>query len=395
MPANPLRQHWLLRDDVTFLNHGSFGACPKPVLSKQSSLREQLEREPVDFLVRDLPDLWNVAKREVADFIGADPAGLGVVRNATEGVNAVLRSLRLEPGEAILVTDHSYNACRNVAMHVAQQWGGRVDVAVVPFPVASVEQVVEAILRAVTPQTRIALLDHVTSPTGMVLPVEILVPALQSRGVDVIIDGAQAPGMIDLNVDALGAAYYAGNCHKWLCGPKGSGFLVVREDVREPVRPTIISHGANQRRPQSTRFVDEFDWQGTSDPSAFLCVPDAIEFMGGLLPGGWRALREHNRSQALDARAMLCDRLGISPATPDDMVGSLAAVALPGPAPGIEPTMLRQHSLQAWFRETHAIELTGSDRDELPGPILRVSTEIYNCAGEFERVGDILAERYQ
>src|SRR6266550_3303752 len=246
MPSD-LARFWTLDPAVAFLNHGSFGACPRPVLEAQQRLRERLERQPVRFFVP----------------------------NATTAVNAVLRSLALAPGDQLLVTDHAYNACRNVLDFVAAAARAEVVVVPVPFPLASADAVVEAVVARATPRTRLALLDHVTSPTGLVLPIERLVRELAGRGVDTLVDGAHAPGMLPLDLGALGAAYYAGNCHKWLCAPKGAGFLHVRRDRQGGVRPVVISHGANNPRTDRSRLLLEFDWTGSHDPTPYLCVPEA------------------------------------------------------------------------------------------------------------------------
>ena len=216
-----MRELWPLERGVIFLNHGSFGACPAEVLRQQAALRDEMEAEPVRFLSRELDDRLADARQALAAFVGADADDLAFVANATGGVNAVLRSLRFSPGEELLTTDHAYNACRNAFDFAAGRAGARVVVATIPFPLASPEEVVEAVLARVTPRTRLALLDHVTSPTGLVLPLERLVAALSGRGVEVLVDGAHAPGMVPLDLGALGAAYYSGNCHKWLCAPKG------------------------------------------------------------------------------------------------------------------------------------------------------------------------------
>src|SRR5438445_7019259 len=247
MPSD-LARFWTLDSAVAFLNHGSFGACPSPVLEAQQRLRERLERQPARFFVRDLEPLLADARSALAAFLGAAPEGLVFVPNATTGVNAVLRSLAVAPGDQLLVTDHAYNACRNALDFVAAAARAEVVVVPVPFPLASADAVVEAVVARATPRTRLALLDHVTSPTGLVYPIERLVRELAGRGIDALVDGAHAPGMVPLDLRALGAAYYTGNCHKWLCAPKGAAFLHVRSDRQTGVRPVVISHGPNTPR---------------------------------------------------------------------------------------------------------------------------------------------------
>jgi isopenicillin-N epimerase len=387
-----LRQYWLLDREVGFLNHGSFGACPIPVLEHQRQLRERLERQPVQFLARDLEPLLDAARAELASFIGAASEDLAWVTNATTAVNAVLQSLRLSQGDELLTTDHEYNACRNALEFVAERAGAKVVVVPIPFPVASPDEVVEAVLAGVTVRTRIALLDHVTSQTGLVLPVRRLVRELTGRGVDTLVDGAHAPGMLDLSLDDLGAAYYTGNCHKWLCAPKGAGFLHVRRDLRERVRPLVISHGANSPRTDRSRFHLEFDWAGTDDPTAVLCVPEAIRFMGGLLPGGWEELRRRNRQLALEARDELCRGLGVEPPCPDEMIGSMAALPLPPGGPEAPASALYTDPLQSALLGRFRIEVPIIPWPAPPHRLVRVSAQVYNRLAEYQRLSEALAE---
>src|SRR5213593_1051919 len=371
---------WTLDSGVVFLNHGSFGACPEAVLDFQQTLREELEREPVRFLSRELPARLDAARAALGTFIGADPDDLAFVANATTGVNTVLRSLALEPGDDLLVTDHAYNACRNAVSAVAVARGARVVVAHVPFPIDGEDTVVNAILAAVTPRTRLALLDHVTSPTAIVFPIARLVAALGERGIETLVDGAHAPGMLPLDVRTVGAAYYTGNCHKWMCAPKGAAFLHVRRDRQASVRPLVISHGANSPRTDRSRFRLEFDWTGTHDPTPYLTVPEAIRVVGTAWPGGWPAVMKQNHALALLARRRLCEALGRTPPCPDVMIGSLAAVQLPD---GTD-------DLQKRLFDRFAIEVPVIAWPAAPERWVRVSAHIYNREEDYVRLGEAL-----
>lgn len=382
---------WPLDPAVTFLNHGSFGSCPHVVLAHQQALRERMERQPVQFFVRDLEPLLDEARAGLAAFVGAQAEDLVFVPNATTGVNSVLRSLSFQPGDELLVTNHEYNACRNTLDFVASRAGATVVVAPVPFPLGSTEEVLAAVIERVTPRTRLALLDHVTSQTGLVLPIARLVSELQARGVDVLVDGAHAPGMVPLKLDELGAACYTGNCHKWLCAPKGAGFLHVRRDRQERVRPTVISHGANSPRTDRSRFQIEFGWTGTLDPTAWLVVPKAIEFMKDLLPGGWPTVRRRNRELALAARKVLGAALGIPSPCPDEMIGSLAAFPLPDASSSEPPkTPLYLDPLQETLLERGGIEVPVIPWPAPPKRLLRVSAQLYNSLPQYERLAAVL-----
>ncbi len=387
-PGSPLARHWQLEPTVTFLNHGSFGACPRPVLEAQQRWRDRLETEPVLFLDRQLEALLAEARAALGAFVGADPDDLVFVPNATTGVNTVLRSLRFRPGDELLTTDHEYNASLNALRFAAARAGARVVVAPVPFPIADPADVVEAIRARVSARTRLLLVSHVTSPTALILPIGELVAELDRRGIDTLVDGAHAPGMIPLDLRTLGAAYYTGNGHKWLCGPKGGGFLHVRADRQAGIRPLAISHGANSVRTDRSRFRLEFDWTGTADPSASLALPAALRFMGSLLPDGWPELMAANRALALRARDLLCDALAITPPAADPMIGSMASVPLPMGATSvaIEPGAERD-PLQVELFERHRIEVpimiwpvpAALEAGQRPGArLLRISAQAYN-----------------
>jgi isopenicillin-N epimerase len=382
---------WTLDPGVTFLNHGSFGACPRPVLEEQARLRGLMEREPVTFLYREFEGRWDAARRALAVFLSCDPEGLVFVPNATAGVNTVLRSLRFEPGDELLVTDQEYNACRNALDVTAQRAGARVVVAPVPFPVESPDAVVEAVLARATDRTRLLLIDHVTSQTALVMPVERLVAELAPRGVEILVDGAHAPGMLPLRLDALGAPFYAGNCHKWLCAPKGAGFLYVRPDWQDRVRPLAISHGANSPRTDLSRFLLEFSWTGTHDPTPYLCVPACLEFLASLYPGGWPELMRRNHELAAEARRILCSALNVSEPCPEAMLGSMAAVPLPdgGPAPLAQPLFLDPLQDELY---RHRIEVPIIPWPAWPRRLVRVSAQAYNAREQYEALALALRE---
>ena len=324
-----MRDAWQLDDSTHFLNHGSFGATPRVVLEQQTELRRRLEAEPVRFMVRELEPLFDHARSRLAEFIGARAEDLVFVTNATTGVNAVLRSLDFQPGDEFVTTNHGYNACTNALRYVAERTGAKVVIASVPFPVESSRAIEEAVLAAVSPRTKLVLLDQITSPTALVFPIASLVRELEGRGIQVLVDAAHAPGQVPLSLDATGASFTTGNLHKWVCAPKGCAFLHVRSDLQAKIRPAVISHGANSKRTDRSRFQLEFDWVGTQDPTPYLCVPEALDFMSSLLPGGWPALMEANHRAAIEGRAQLLEVVPQPLPCPPELLGAMASVVVP------------------------------------------------------------------
>ena len=386
--AAELRGEWAL---VDFLNHGSFGACPRAVLESQRQWRDRMEAEPVRFFVRELADEMEVARARAAEFVGARPENFAFVRNATEGVNAVLRSLEWSADDEILVLDHGYNACSNAARYVAERAGGRVVVAELPFPIEDPEQAVAMILAACTPNTRLALIDHITSPTALVLPIAKIVRSLEALGIDTLVDGAHGPGMLKLDLEGLEAAYYTGNFHKWCCAPKGAAMLWVRPDRQEGLHPAVISHGYNSPRDRA-RWLEEFDWVGTDDPSPFLALPAALDHIGGLLPGGWDAVRQHTRDLALEGRSIIASALGSAPSCPDSMIGSIASIPLPPGEAEAPLSAFYVDPLHIQLFEEHRIEVPVAPFPAPPERIIRISAHLYNERAQYERLAKALAK---
>ena len=375
--------YWSLDPAIVFLNHGSFGACPRPVLALQQQLRQRVERQPLQFFGRDLEYLLDQARIDLAAFVGADADNLAFVPNATTGINTILRSLTFEPGDELLTTNQEYNACRNALNFVAERSGAKIVVAEVPYPIESAQQAIAPILQAVSSKTRLALLDHVTSQTGLVFPIAEIIQALTAQGVETLIDGAHAPGMVAIDLTAIAPTYYTGNCHKWLCAPKGSAFLYVQRNKQTKIRPLTISHGANSPRRDRSRFRLEFDWTGTDDPTAYLCVPEAIRFMGSLLPGGWSEVMGHNRAKVIAARKILCEILKVAPPSPDEMIGSLATVPLSDGS---------YVELQDALLEKFGIEVPIVPYPAVPNRLVRISAQLYNTLDQYDKLGQAIVK---
>ena len=386
-----LSKHWDLNPETVFLNHGSYGACPKVVLDYQHELRSQLEKDPVHFFDVTSKELWAIAIETLSNFVNADKEGMTFVANATSGVNTVLRSLDLQPGDEILVSDHTYQACRNTVDFVTKRAGARTVVAPLPFPIKSSEQVIETILNYTTENTRLALIDTVTSPTGLRLPFENITKELQNRNIDVLLDAAHGPGIVNLNFKKLQPAYATGNAHKWLCSPKGAAFLYIREDKREQIRPLSISHGASVEGNVDEKIRLEFDWPGTQDITPWLCIPKSIEYIGSLLNGGWSAIMAHNKKLAIEARDIIHEVLETPKLCPDSMIVGLSAVALPGDE-SITKSVLAPDPLHTLLFEKYNIQVPVFGWPHHNRRYLRTASYLYNSIEEYHYLANILKE---
>ncbi len=396
-PAGPLLEHFSLDPTLTFLNHGSFGATPRAVQAAQDAVRALMEKEPVAFFVEHLWPGMDRVREAIGAFVHAEPACIAPVPNATVGVATAVAAVGLGAGDEILINDHEYPACMNGVRREAARVGATVVTAEIPFPIPSSEAAARAILERVTPRTRAVLISHITSSSGAMLPVERLVPALRAKGIETIVDGAHAPGFVrDLNIGRLAPTYYVANCHKWICSPKGSAFLYVDRAKRDAVRPLVLSNNAEKPRAGRDQFLTEFDYVGTGDVSAVMCIPDAIAFMGSLLPGGWAEVMRRNHALAREGRDLLCGALGVSPAVPDEMVGCISTIPLPAAEAGLAARLAQRPSkyhdalqdrlIEKWRIQVPVWSVAGKTR------VFRISAQVYNTMEQYAYLAHALKE---
>ena len=375
--AIPGRSAWALDPGVRHLNHGSFGAVLNDVLELQTEWKRKFEADPSRFVWRELRSAMDRARDAVGDFVGVDPVGLVPVRNATTGIASVLRSFEplLQPSDQLLTTAHDYNAVRQILRFTAERTGAEVVVARIPFPIDNPVQVTEYVRAAVTPRTKLAVIDHITSPTALVFPIEDIVAALEPE-IPVLVDGAHGPGQVPVTIDDLGASWYTGNLHKWVCAPKGAAFLHARADRIEMTMPAVISHGYNAEvESPEDRYHELFDWLGTDDFSAWAVVPDALRLVGGLEAGGWDGVMKRNHDLVLHGRRLIAEAVGIPLPAPDEMVGSMASVVLPdatGPDPGGDLSPMMDDLFDAGF------STIVMNWPRWPSQLLRISAHLHN-----------------
>lgn len=381
--AEQISHEWMLDPTITFINHGCFGARPRSVSEIQQQWRERIEARPIELIDRRRDELLEESKRAVGDFVGAKPENFGFVSNATAGVNAVLRSLRFKPGDELVTVNHVYNAVRQVMRYVGERDGATVIEIPIGLPVSGPQELIGAIRARLSERTRLLVVDHITSPTALIFPIKEIVALCAKRGIDVLVDGAHGPGQVDVDVEGLGAAYYCGNLHKWACAPMGTAFVWARQDKQAGIHPPTISHFYGEG------VAAEFAWQGTRDYSGWLSAPAAIAYFERY---GWERVREHNHEMARWVQAMLCERwgkYGVEPTTPLDgsMIGSMTTLRLPERMRELFETPQQLHDR---LYDAFAIEVPIFDWDGAWW--IRASCQIYNSAGDYERLADAVEE---
>lgn len=367
-----LRSHWLLDDRIHYLNHGAFGATPKHVLEAQTRWRETMERDPTHFMVELLPEALRAVIDRLAPVIGTTASQLALVENATAGVNAVLRSIRWQAGDRIVIANHAYPGVKAALRYVADRHDLTIVEAQVPWPLSDAAALIDAYDKALKGDVRLAIVDHVFSPLAIVTPVESVVDLCRARGIPVLVDGAHAPGMLPLTLDALGADWYVGNCHKWLCAPKGCAFLMATPEAQHDLHPAVVSSYYGKG------FAEEFGWPGTVDPTARLALPAALDFIEAL---GVNRYTTALREQARAAAEMLATAWHIEPGAPPDLFGAMVTLPFPVNEAGTETNARRW---QKRLYEEHRIEV----------PVLaienrlwvRISAQVYNELEDFQQL---------
>jgi isopenicillin-N epimerase len=376
--GSDLRNLFLLRPDVIYFNHGSSGACPRPVFEAYQSWQLELERQPVDF-GRRLGALMREARQALGSYVGADADDVVYVTNATMGINIVARSLPLAPGDEVLSTDHEYGSMERTWQFVCAKCGARYVRQPVPVPVESAEQVIEAIWSGVTRRTRVLFISHITSPTALIFPLPELVCRAHEAGIITVVDGAHAPGQVPLDLASLGVDFYTGNCHKWMMAPKGSAFLYARREMQSLLEPLVVSWGWGNEKPWVSRFVDEQQNQGTRDMSAYLAVPAAICFME---EHDWPTVRRACHELVRYARYAIADLTGLAPICPDELAWFAQMASLPLPPCDVQALYRKLH-------EEYAIEMpifAWSGR-----LFMRLSVQGYNTRADIETLVEALA----
>lgn len=373
--SNDIRSLFMLRPEVAFLNHGSFGACPRPVFEEYGRWQLESEKQPVEFFVRRAPGLLRQARQALGELVGADPNDIVYVINATVGVNIVARSLKLGPGDEVLATDHEYGACNRTWRFITARNGATYRTVNIPVPVTTHDDVVERIFSQVTPATRVIFISHITSPTALTFPIAQICRKARELGIITLVDGAHVPGQIPLDLESLGVDFYVGNLHKWLCAPKGAAFLYARREMQALLEPLVVSWGWEAMVPGDSQFIDYLQSLGTDDISPPLSVPAAIRFQR---EHDWDAVRAGCHEMVRRARPAMADVFGAEPIAPDtdDWYAQMGAFLLPPEIDGAE--------LQRRLYDEYLVEIPVFGWND--HQTIRISMQGYNTWEDVERL---------
>ena len=387
-------EHWDLDTSMTFLNHGAFGGTPRAVLARQTEFRRQSDAQPLRYFMREHDDLVNKSKQTVGDFLGMNPNNFVFVQNTTQGINTILHSLRPEKGDEWLITSLNYGACVQTFNWYATRYNVQLNTAIIPFPLHNEDEIVERVLAAVTSKTRLVLLDHITSATGIILPIKKIIDRLRDYEIDVLIDGAHAPGMLPLDIESLGAAYYVGNGHKWICSPKGAAIMYVRPDKQRDLLPLQLSHRHDKAVGTPENWSNQFIMTGTMDYSPYFCMATAIDFFENTFENGWSGVRNYNHNLTLQARKLLADALETTLPAPENRIGNLATILLNDDvAPpaygynyseGLQDRLFYEHNIEVpiFYIKNHETGKTAQ--------YLRIACQLYNSLPQYQHLATIL-----
>jgi isopenicillin-N epimerase len=387
---DPMIKHWMLDREVVYLNHGSFGATPVKILERQTEYRQMLEREPVDFFVNQWPVLMDHSKRKLAEFVHADPDDMVFVQNSTTGVNQILTSFPYKSGDEWLVSSHAYGACMEAIKHFCSRNRIALKIAEIPFPVQNDDQILDAIEKEITERTSLALIDHVSSATGMIFPVAKIVDLLRVRGVKSLVDGAHAPGMLALDLCKLDPDFYVANCHKWICAPKGSAFMYVKASLKGQIKPLIISHFNDTDIHGSSHWANQFMWDGTHDFSAYLCVGDTLDYIGNLHEDGWEGVMNSNHGLVWKAGKIISEKLGFELPLKEHFIGSILTMPMPDGEEGF-PKFNETPPLKKLLYDKYRIQVPVFMFPKAPRQWLRISSQLYNYIGQYEYLANCLS----
>jgi isopenicillin-N epimerase len=389
MTRQALGLHWDLAPDRIFLNHGSFGLAPRELLAWRFALLEQIELDPVAFLIDELPERLQQVRSVLAQLVGAQPAQLALVPSTTYGLNELMQGMdqALPPGSEILISDHGYNATANLVVHAAAQRGWILRRVPLPLPLHDHAEVVDAFRKAITKATRLLLIDHITSPSALVLPLDALVRLAREHDLMVIVDGAHGPGSVPLHLDFLQPDAYVGNLHKWMCCPRGAAFLWVREPWQQQLRPLVISHGANAPvDPGHSRFHQEHDWIGTFDPTPWLALPQALQLLTMAGQISLLGLMQQHHLLAQQGQTHLLAVLDAQPIAPSSLQAAMAALPLP-PVHQLDGAHLQNLLKQKGFQVP---VIPVKPHCETAKQFLRISCFAYNQVDDLTALANVL-----